>query len=237
MFSIYTKTNTNISILGSLAGIMQCRGCGKTLGIRVRLPICRTCYRALKRLKAADPVLDSHRFRFSRKLPAGLRVLCPYAYTGITRHLMHGFKIGGDNRSVSILKASACKWLKANMSLLSEAECIVPVPSHQKIWNRQRGASSVIANWIASETKLPVKHVLRRSRGMKKQTSLSRYDRISNPKGQWKLFKASKIKGKKILIVDDVITTGATMAYCSQTLRESGAGKTLCFALSGGGVR
>ena len=103
-----------------------------------------------------------------------------------------------------------------------EIDAIIPVPLTQK-HQRQRGynQSQMIAEGIAEECHLPIwNNVVKRNTFHSSQTNKGRIERASNVKGVFKLIDAEKIKDAHVLIVDDVVTTGATICSLGQELRK-----------------
>ena len=96
-------------------------------------------------------------------------------------------------------------------------DCIIPVPLHPKK-ERIRGfnQSMVFAQGLAKSMEIPVyNNVLVRITHTKTQTKKSRLDRVVNVGDKFQLKKPKKVSGKHILIVDDVVTTGATLESCA----------------------
>jgi ComF family protein len=119
--------------------------------------------------------------------------------------------------------------------LLAESQCdrwqalgpdaIVPIPMH---WSRRmlRGTNSpeAICERIASRLKLPVaEHVLTRCRRTAPQANLSPHKRLRNLRGAFRASRHADLPGARLLLVDDIMTTGATLNEAAKTLRRAGA--------------
>jgi len=106
-------------------------------------------------------------------------------------------------------------------------DVIVPVPIHwRRRFKRGFNQSELIARHIARVLDLPVdRDSLRRIRHTKPQTHLSRGERLSNLKGAFRIRRPDAIKGRNVLLVDDVMTTGGTMTECAREIRKAGAGQ------------
>lgn len=103
-------------------------------------------------------------------------------------------------------------------------DMVTAVPLHREK-QRQRGfnQSREIALRIAGEMGLPYEETLIRTVNTVSQTRLSYTERLRNMKGAFSLGKGVSVRGKRILLVDDVVTTGATMKECAAVLRSAGA--------------
>lgn len=101
-------------------------------------------------------------------------------------------------------------------------EVVVPVPMH---WTRRalRGTSAAaeIAAQVAADLRLPCRRILRRSRATRMQNELPFEDRHGNVRGAFRPRRA--VTGLRILLVDDVVTTGGTLKECRRTLADAGA--------------
>jgi ComF family protein len=111
---------------------------------------------------------------------------------------------------------------------------IIPIPLHEKRL-RQRGFNQAeeIAKVLAEYFKIPLeKNVLFRKKDTLSQTELKREQRIQNVKDAFFVKDSQKIKNKNILLVDDVLTTGATMEEAAKTLKKAGAKKVVGVVLA-----
>jgi len=104
-------------------------------------------------------------------------------------------------------------------------DLIIPVPLHiKKIRKRGYNQSDYFAKGIASATGFPwSSEIIYRKKNNPSQTNKSRIERIQNVEGIFQVKRNHKIISKRILLVDDVITTGATLFACSEVLERSGA--------------
>ncbi len=111
----------------------------------------------------------------------------------------------------------------AKSELYKPLTAIIPVPLHPKrMQERGYNQAEVIARGISEAMGLPVvPDVLLRNVYTQTQTRKTRLERMSNLSGAFILNNPEKIKGEHILLVDDVVTTGATLETCAQTLLSS----------------
>jgi ComF family protein len=103
---------------------------------------------------------------------------------------------------------------------MTPADMIIPVPLHVKRL-RQRGfnQSVPLGNVLARDWRIPLcRHNLRRIRWTDPQTGLSAAERVSNVRGAFAVTNPALVKGKRVILLDDVYTTGSTVAECARTL-------------------
>jgi ComF family protein len=114
--------------------------------------------------------------------------------------------------------------------LLRNGEILIPVPLHKTRY-RERGynQANLLAGAISDSTSIPVNNSsLYRKKATKPQTDLSYEERLENVKGAFIVKGAQELKGKKIILVDDVFTTGSTLQACTEALLEGGAEEVFC---------
>jgi ComF family protein len=112
--------------------------------------------------------------------------------------------------------------LKEKESLIRDIDIIVPVPLHPTR-QRRRGYNQCdyLAQGLSEVLQVPYEpDVMRRAKENISQTKRTRYDRWENVEGIFALAQPDKVKGKHVLLVDDVITTGATIESCASALME-----------------
>jgi ComF family protein len=114
-----------------------------------------------------------------------------------------------------------------HLAQLHEVDSIIPVPLHPKRL-RQRGfnQASLLARRLGSALKISVDYAsLKRSRWTEPQTGLSRRQRAANVRGAFHLKTPEKVRGKGILLLDDVLTTGETVNQCVRVLKRDGGAR------------
>ncbi len=212
-----------------------CQACGTNL-YRGEKEICTQCLYTL-------PYTDYHSYASNRvakqlwgRLPCHAAMSMLYFRKGLkVQHLMHSLKY--KNRTEIGLILGRLLGTRLQLSAQYEdIDLIIPVPLALKK-EQQRGynQSKYIADGIAAALHIPVSVVhLSRNKETASQTKKSRYTRYENMKDAFKVSQATTLKGKHILLVDDVMTTGATLEACGLALLDSGIKKlsiaTLAFA-------
>ena len=218
-----------------LDGLMPpvCLGCG----CRIDMPgaLCASCWQDVRFIEA--PMCPVYGTPFSAPLGAGVmsaRAIAdppPYAraraavvYDGLARRLVHRHKFA-DRQDQSRFMA---QWMvRAGTELLAEADVVVAVPLHwRRFMSRRFNQSAELARHIAAERNLVFRpQALERHKATRRQLGLNATERDSNVRGAFRVPDGERpmIEGRHIVVVDDVITTGATVAACSRALLRAGA--------------
>ncbi len=103
-------------------------------------------------------------------------------------------------------------------------DAVVPVPLHwRKQWSRGFNQAELLARFVAKHRGIPVCNALRRKRATATQAGLANAGRRRNVAGAFVMRTNQKLAGKKILLIDDVMTTGATASACATALKRGGA--------------
>lgn len=137
------------------------------------------------------------------------------------RQILHQLKYGGQKNIGAIMGRYMAAELQES-GFFEDIDVIVPVPLHKKK-QRLRGynQSEWIARGVATVTGIPIDtESVVRHKNTETQTSKSSLERWENVNGIFKLHHAESLAGKHILIVDDVLTTGATTVECASCLTE-----------------
>jgi ComF family protein len=149
---------------------------------------------------------------------------CFGAYEGALRELIHLFKYG----KIRTLARPLGDLLAAALPRHEGIDAVAPVPLHwSKQWQRGFNQSELLARDIARRTGIPMVLALRRRRSTLPQAGLSNTSRRRNVAGAFACRRGAttlrKIAAKRILLVDDVMTTGSTAVACSLALKRAGA--------------
>ncbi len=125
----------------------------------------------------------------------------------------------------------------AGRKLISDADVVMPVPLHRfRLWQRRFNQAAYLATIIARQSEKPLAvDVLVRDRRTRQQVGLTANERRKNVRKAFSVSpeQRSAVDGKTVLLIDDVRTTGATLAACAETLKVAGAShvNVLTFAL------
>jgi len=124
---------------------------------------------------------------------------------------------------------------KDNLDILDGIDAVTFVPAHKNIFkNRAFNQARLLAENISMEFGIPLMNTIEKTISTRHQNDLSRDERLVNLKGSFTLKNGSRIDKMKLLLVDDIMTTGATLDECSKTLLKGGAEKISCFTLARG---
>jgi ComF family protein len=118
------------------------------------------------------------------------------------------------------------RWMaRAGAELLAEADLIVPVPLHRwRLFLRRYNQAALLANALAGLSGVHCRpDLLRRPWHTPSQGGLGRRQRRENVRGAFRLQRGEAVKGKRVLLIDDVLTTGATCEECARTVLAAGA--------------
>ncbi len=144
--------------------------------------------------------------------------------------LVHRLKYGGGTRVARVL-GNALGFQLGLMTRPENVELVMPVPLHGSR-QRERGynQSGLIAREVGRRLGVRVEEwVLRRVRATPSQTALDLTGRAANVSGAFEVRKQETVAGRWVLLIDDVVTTGATANSCTEALLEAGA-KGVCVA-------
>src|SRR5216117_2526540 len=147
-----------------------------------------------------------------------------YRGRGIVRQIIHDFKYG---RQIH-LRHLVGRWLNSALDderlRQSHFDVIVPVPLHPTR-QRERGfnQAGLLAELLSAQTSIRCKPLLERTRYTTTQTALDRSERMENLHNAFRLRKNANVRGLRVLLVDDVLTTGSTLNECARILKRASA--------------
>ena len=156
--------------------------------------------------------------------PAYARARAAVRYDDVARTLVHALKY----QDRTDLAPAMGRWMaRAGRELLEEADALIPVPLHwRRGWSRRYNQSGALARVIGRQSGVKlVSEALRRVRPTQQQIGLSRPQRASNVQGAFKVagHRQFEIQGRRVVLVDDVLTSGATADACARALLRAKA--------------
>lgn len=223
-------TNTSFSNILHLIYPKLCAGCGSDLVTGDQL-ICLTCMSGLPVTNfLTHPDNPVEKIFWGRlKLEAASSHMY-FTKGSVMQNLLHQFKYRG-NRDVGIYFGKMIGEGFMKSERFRDVEALVPLPLYfKKEKKRGYNQAAVICEGMAEVMNLPLlENVIVRRRKTETQTQMNRMERWDNIEGKFELVKRSLIKNKHLLLVDDVITTGATLEACGAELLK-GEGVRLSIA-------
>lgn len=144
-----------------------------------------------------------------------------FSKTGKVQHLLHQLKYEGNKDAGLFLGQQLGESIK-NTELFQGIDCLVPIPLHPKKEHlRGYNQSYIIAQGVEEKTKITIiKDCLYRKTFTSTQTKKSREERWNNVKDIFDIRNHERLQGKHVLIIDDVLTTGATLMAAANTLSK-----------------
>jgi ComF family protein len=198
----------------------KCPLCGKLAAKNGIL--CPECEGELPRATSAAHLLcDNHT----------LDCAAPFFYDGRLRAAFLRYKFQGKkeyaNLFGSYLAQAAAEQLDGNWELVTWAPL-----SKKRLRKRGYDQAKLLAEQVSKALQIPLVSTLEKMRDTKAQSTLGAEQRGENVKNVYRLEKGCSVTGKRILLVDDILTTGSTLSACAKVLLEGGAERVDCAALA-----
>ena len=201
------------------AGEYLCDQC-ETKTVRIVAPFCATCSEPFEGAISETFTCANCAHRTIHFTTA----VAAYRSRGIVRQIIHDFKY----RRQIYLRHLVARWLHAAMDDARirnlQFDLIVPVPLHPAR-QRERGfnQATLLAESLSAEISIRSMPVLERIRYTTTQTALDRAERTENLHNAFRLRKNADVRGLRVLLIDDVLTTGSTLSECARVLKRAGA--------------
>lgn len=178
-------------------GTRLCRRCGKPAFYEV--PECREC--------------RGRRFQFGRARAA-------FRYEGPARSLVHCLKFSGQRRLAALMADLSCG-SSGHLTDLCKGANLTYVPLHEsRLAGRGYNQAGLYAGALSRKLGLPLRNVLLKKHSTPSQNELGFNDRMGNVFGSFGLRRRTRVNGGRMVLVDDVYTTGSTVSECARVLRE-----------------
>ena len=191
-----------------------CEICGK-----VGTYLCEKCYRKIKKYEL-KPHIDKN-------------VLCVYKYENIIREWIIDYKFNDKAYMYNIFAHLLIKNKKV-IDFLYSCDIIIPVPLHlMRRLERGYNQTYLIAKKLSKYIQIEMRNdVLVKTKNIRPQSEKGYLDRKTDIRGAFEVKNKSEIKGKNVLIFDDVYTTGSTTNECKRVLMQAGAKKVMVLTIA-----
>ncbi len=208
----------------------KCIFCQKLLDHDAALHICSACYSKL-------PLIENKVLRTSLDGDENYcdGVVSVFEYTGMVKESLIRFKFyskPGYYRTYARLLADKI----GKVTDVKNYQMVLSVPLHKhKEFSRGYNQARLISKALSRILKMrECSYLLRRERYTEAQSLLDKQKRNQNVKGAFAVVSPKKVKGKTILLVDDILTTGSTLEECSRVLKQAGAEKVFAVVVATG---
>lgn len=200
-----------------------CPSCDKKLGLNEKM-VCEDCLRKLSSVKDERLELEFEKKFYSKKIISGFRTVYIFEKDTKIQSIIHSMKYENKFKIGLFLGNVLEKHIKSEI-VSWQIDAVIPVPLHRlKRAERGYNQSFYIAEGLSKPTNIPLlKDVVKRKKFTESQTKLNLSEREKNVKDAFSVRKTDKIKNKNVLLIDDVITTGATINECGSALLKGGA--------------
>jgi len=197
-----------------------CMHCWKRINKNVP-PFCSRCGRHLEKRDLAKNICP----RCIRSSLHFDRAFSACNYEGVTKELIHAFKYKGKQHLGLTLSRLMSQFIDEYNVPIDFVDAIVPVPLHNsRLREREFNQAHLLSRHIGERYKKEVaSSVLIRHRPTPPQAELEEHRRLMNVKGSFSVSRDASVQGKTILLIDDVLTTGATCSEAAYALKSSGA--------------
>ncbi len=185
--------------------------------------ICKECSNNIERLDR-EVEIDS---------PYIKKIYYSLSYNRFIREMVKDYKYNGKNYLYKPFAELMLKTIKSK-KIAQDIDIVLYVPTHKrKQALRGYNQAELLANYISESLgKVLLKNNLIKTKWTKEQSHSNKIDRIINLKDSFQIRNPNEIEGKRVLLVDDIITTGVTMDECSRVLINNGAREVIGLALT-----
>ncbi len=151
-------------------------------------------------------------------------------YGGVIKNLILKFKYENNFTAGNLLSNFLIEMVK-EQDINADIICYVPMT---KASEKKRGYNQcrLMARNLSNDINVPISNCLKKIKDTREQKTLTKEERMINVKGAFKVINSKDIKNKNIILIDDVMTTGATTEECRNILKKSGAKKIIVLTIA-----
>jgi len=208
----------------------KCIFCGKMVDISSMVHICGNCFEKLPFTEDTFTTVSEEKGKCYCD-----GAVCVFRYTGIVKEALKRFKFHAKPCYYrTFARLMAIKLLR--LADIRKYDIVIAVPlyrsrEHERGYNQ----SQLISKAISRELKIPDgSGIVRRVKDTKAQSLLDKHNRLLNVRGAFSVKSPERIKGKSVLLVDDILTTGSTLEECGKILKQAGADRVTAIVVATG---
>lgn len=222
---------------------LHCPICKKSLGAMNKSRLCEYCISKVRRnprphcASCGRPMDNSGAFCAECKKTKNnfTRAYSACLYEGALKEAIHLFKYGKKLYLSGILSSFMIDFIKDDPAIIKNIDVVTFVPLNRRsLREREFNQSKLLGAGISKEFYIPISDTMDKAIITKRQNELTRNERLVNLKGAFRLRKGTDVLGLGILLIDDVMTTGATLNECASVLLAGGAREVRCLTLARG---
>jgi len=216
-----------IQTIGGILTPSICFNCNAYISLQSKQNVCQACQLKLHSLERFEELPFAHTALTS----------CYYLYefSHVAKKLVYRLKINDALYLLPLLYQMLHRFWQESPLRSNGFTCIVPIPPHsQHFWVKKHHFSERLAQTLGKIAGIPVRQNLKRTISAQKQSSLSRKKRLQNAQFSMVWESGLEAKPESVLLVDDVLTTGATLQAAAQTMQKSGIGRISAVAFCKG---
>lgn len=214
-----------------------CMKCGNRLA-SVSDVVCTDCMRSVRRypnsgcVKCGAPLDDEECLMCSEMDYKFSKARAPYVFDGTVRDMVHDFKYNAFFAPIDFFTKAMQRLLEVDPAF-GTADLLTDVPMHT-IRHRERGynQAKMLAQALSKASGIPFVEVVKRRVNTPTQTTLGKTQRGENLRSAFRMRRRADVSGKRVILVDDVFTTGSTANEISSVLLEAGAAEVLILTAS-----
>ncbi len=204
-----------------------CVGCLENTAVKGQDHFCTTCHSKLPFTNDHDKIDNALMYHFYGRVPIERAMaLLWYSDDSVVQNMIHNLKYKRAKEvGIQLGKMLGDRLFKSE--IYKGVDMLIPVPMHRnKQLIRGYNQTEIIADAVTEEINIPtVPHLLAKKKETESQTSKTRQERVDNAMNVFYVTNEEKVKGKHIMLIDDVVTTGSTLESCALVLLKAGAAK------------
>jgi ComF family protein len=203
---------------------LHCLGCQAALEAINEFSLCKNCIDSINSNAMPPFELDDRR----------IKAYSACIYDDSLKELVHSFKYKGKTILAKAFSRLMLNYIKNNLEI-ADVDLITVVPLHkERLREREFNQSLLIANPISKKYSIELVNALEKIHRTRYQNELLKSERLKNLKGAFRVRHGTDIGGKRVLLIDDIMTTGSTLSECAKALLDGGAKSVKCFTLARG---